>query len=205
MVTFAAEPEVVTPPTTDRELVRQSLDFLIPLRGTAIGDAVARAAEVAHDAVNPHTERTLASVGPEAAPSESKQPAAVLFLSDGFQTTGLLSPEEGASRARELGIPVYTIALGTDEGVVDLGFGGEERRIPVPPDRYSLRLIAEQTNGRYFDAPTAEALRAAYEELGSLLAREPSEVEATAVFLGIGAALALAAAVLSTLLFSRIP
>jgi NAD(P)-dependent dehydrogenase (short-subunit alcohol dehydrogenase family) len=45
MVTFAAESEVVAPPTTDRTIVRQALEYLVPLRGTAIGDAVARAAE----------------------------------------------------------------------------------------------------------------------------------------------------------------
>ena len=106
---------------------------------------------------------------------------------------------------RELGIPVYTIALGTNHGVVEFGFGPEQREVPVPPDRESLRLIAEQTHGKYFDAPTTEALQAAYDELGSLLGREPKDVEATAVFLGIGAALALVAAVLSALWFARIP
>jgi Ca-activated chloride channel homolog len=56
----------------------------------------------------------------------------VLLLSDGFQTAGLLTPLDGAERAKELGIPVYTIALGTADGVIDLSFGGEARRIPFP-------------------------------------------------------------------------
>jgi Ca-activated chloride channel family protein len=208
LVTFAAENEVVAPPTTDRTVVRQSLEFLVPLRGTAIGDAVARAAEVAHDAVEPHSERTLASFSAAAAEDdqdEERPPAAVLFLSDGFQTTGVLTPLDGAARAQELRIPVYTIALGTDAGVVEFGFGPERREVPVPPDRESLRMIAEQTDGKYFDAPTAEALKAAYDELGSLLGEEPKDIEATAVFLGIGAALALAAAALSAIWFARIP
>jgi Ca-activated chloride channel family protein len=205
MVTFAAEAEVVAPVTTDRELVRTSLDFLVPLRGTAIGDAVARAAEEARDAVGPERDRRLASVRTAAAPSGSAPPAAVLLLSDGFQTAGILDPLDGAARARELGIPVYTIALGTDEGIVEFGFGPERRVIPVPPDRESLRRIAETTNGRYFDAPTAEALQSAYAELGSLLAREPGETEATFAFLAVAAALGLLAAALSTAVFSRIP
>jgi Ca-activated chloride channel family protein len=66
-------------------------------------------------------------------------------------------------------------------------------------------MIAEQTGGKYFDAPSAEALGAASEELGSLLGEEPKQVEATAALLGIGAALALVAAALSALWFARIP
>jgi Ca-activated chloride channel homolog len=205
MVTFAGEAQVVAPPTTDRELVLSSLDYLIPLRGTAIGDAVARAAEVARQAVGPQGERSLASVSTAAPARGSAPPAAVLLLSDGFQTAGLLQPLEGAARAKELGIPVYSIALGTDEGILDLSFGGEARRIPVPPDRESLRMIAEQTGGKYYDAPSAEALEAAYTDLGSLLEGEPGEAEATFAFLAAAALLALLAAGFGVVWFSRIP
>lgn len=202
MVTFAADPEVVAPATTDRELVLSALEFLAPLRGTAIGDAVARAAEEANEAVGgSQGDRRLASVRIAAAPSGEHPPAAVLLLSDGFQTAGILAPLDGAARARELGIPVYTIALGTDEGIVDFGW----REIPVPPDRETLRQIAEDTNGRYFDAPTAEALKAAYADIGSLLAKEPGETEATFALLAASGLLALLAAGLSAVWFSRIP
>jgi Ca-activated chloride channel family protein len=206
VVTFAAEAQTVAPPTTDREIVRSSLDFLVPLRGTAIGDAVDRAARVARDAVGPQSKRDLASVGAAAEPSSGPPPpAAVLLLSDGFQTAGLLQPLEGAAHAKELGIPVYSIALGTDEGILDFGFGGEQRRIPVPPDRETLRLIAEQTGGKYYDAPSAEALTAAYDDLGSLLQSEPGKDEATALFLAAAALLAIAATGLSLLWSSRLP
>jgi Ca-activated chloride channel family protein len=202
MVTFAAEPQVIAPPTTDREVVRSSLDFLIPLRGTAIGDALARAADVARTA-GATEGRTLASV---AAPSRSERsPAAILLLSDGFQTAGLLTPLEGAERAKSFGIPVFTIALGTPEGVLDLGFGGLSRQIPVPPDPETLRAIARETGGRFFDAPSAEALQAAYSQLGSLLSNEPGELEATFAFLAGGGVLLLASAALSALWSSRLP
>ena len=129
----------------------------------------------------------------------------MLLLSDGFQTAGLLQPLEGAAHAKELGIPVYSIALGTDEGILDFGFGGEQRRIPVPPDRETLRLIAEQTGGKYYDAPSAEALEAAYSDLGSLLEGEPGKAEATFAFLAAAALLALLAAGFGVAWFSRIP
>jgi Ca-activated chloride channel family protein len=208
MVTFAGDVQVVAPATTDHGLVRSSLDFLVPLRGTAIGDAVERAARVARDAVGPRSERDLAAVftaapAPRSGPAP---PAAVLLLSDGYQTAGLLQPLEGAARAKELGIPVYSIALGTDEGVLDFGFGpAGPRRIPVPPDRETLRMIAEQTGGRFYDAPTAEALGAAYDELGSLLQSEPGKDEATSLFLAAAALLAVLAGGLSLAWTSRLP
>jgi Ca-activated chloride channel family protein len=200
MVTFAAEPQVVTPVTTDRDLARQALDYLVPLRGTAIGDAVARAAELASDAVGGAGGRQVVSFNSAARPTGP--PAAVLLLSDGFQTAGTLLPLEGAAQARELGIPVYTIALGTEDGVLSFGDG---REIQVPPDRATLRQIAEDTHGRYFDAPTSKALTSAYAQLGSLLSEKPGETEATFAFLAAAAAMGLAAAALSALWFSRIP
>jgi Ca-activated chloride channel family protein len=203
MVTFAREAQVVAPVTTNREVVRSSLDFLVPLRGTAIGDAVARSAEVARDAVGPRPERVLASVS--ASPATPSSPAAVLLLSDGFQTAGLLAPLDGAARAKELGIPVYTIALGTPNGVIELDFGGFTRRIEVPPDRETLRAIADETGGRFYAAPTAEALKGAYADLESLLSEEPGEAEATALFLAVAAALLLLAGVLSAAWSGRLP
>lgn len=210
LVTFAGEAQVVAPVSRDRELVRSALDYLFPLRGTAIGDAVVRSAELAQQAVGGQRRgrvvATLASVTtPLAATTSDKPPAAVLFLSDGFQTEGRLTPEEGAARAKELGVPVYTIALGTAEGYVEFDFGGGDRRIPVPPDRETLRRIAETTGGEYFDAPTAEALTKAYEELGSRLGREPGEEEATFALLAIAAVLLLAATALGALTSARLP
>jgi Ca-activated chloride channel family protein len=201
MVAFAGDAQVVAPVTRDRQVVREALSYLSPQRGTAIGDAVARAADLARDAVGPQPARHFASVGSLAAASGDREPAAVLLLSDGFQTAGTFSPLDGAARAKQLGIPVYTIALGTDEGILDFGL----RQIPVPPDRDALRAIAQQTGGKYFDAPTGESLQAAYADIGSLLAKEPGKTEATWAFLVVGAILALLAVGASLFVFSRAP
>jgi Ca-activated chloride channel homolog len=207
MVSFAEEAQVVAPVTSNRQPVREAIDFLFPMRGTAIGDAVARAAELAQEATGTQAETQISGFALAQSDSDSgtKSPAAVLLLSDGFQTAGLLPPLDGAARAKELGIPVYTIALGTADGVIDLSFGGEARRIPVPPDRETLRLIAKETGGKYFNAPSAEALRSAYSELDSLLSREPGKDEATYAFVLAAGLLGLGAAVMSALWFSRIP
>jgi Ca-activated chloride channel homolog len=207
MVAFAEEAQVVAPVTTNRQPVREAVDFLFPMRGTAIGDAVARAAELAQEATGTQAETQISGFGLAQSDPDSgtEPPAAVLLLSDGFQTAGLLPPLDGAARAKELGIPVYTIALGTADGVIDLSFGGEARRIPVPPDRETLRLIARETGGKYYAAPSDDALRGAYDDLGSLLSREPGKDEATYAFVLVAALLGLAAAVMSALWFSRIP
>ena len=47
-------------------------------------------------------------------PTTAKGEVAILFLSDGRQNRGLLPPRDGASLAAAAGIPVFTVALGTD-------------------------------------------------------------------------------------------
>ena len=125
----------------------------------------------------------------------------MLLLSDGFQTAGQLTVQDGLAKAKQLEVPVYSIALGTDEGILNFGV----RQIPVPPDRDALRAIAEQTGGKYFDAVTSKALDAAYDDIGTLLAKEPGKTEVTWAFVLAAGILALLAAGASLFAFSRVP
>lgn len=223
LVVFAGEAQVATPPTQDHELVRTAVDqadtFLV-FGGTAIGDALQRAVEVARRAVGeppagaqaagaPRGEtRVLAQSGSCSEPS----PASILFLSDGAQTRGFLQPLEGAALAREACIPVYTVALGTPEGVIERGaFGffppdqGSGQLIPVPPDPDTLRAIAELTGGEFSEARDAETLSAAYASLASRLGREPGESEVTFLLVALAAGLLAVAGVLSAVVSPRLP
>ena len=217
LVVFAGDAQVATPPTHDHELVEQAVDEIGEFQswgGTAIGDAIATAVELAQESLA-DVEQTIAL---RAAPADdTKGLASILFLSDGAQTRGILQPSEGAAQAKEAGIPVYTVALGTPEGTVSgpLGFGfggpapggpsGGQRIIPVPPDPFTLREIANTTGGEFTEARTAEALSKTYEKLGSRLGREPGETEVTFVFLAAAGGLLLAAGVLSALWSPRFP
>jgi len=153
--------------------------------------------------------RSLAQAG-EPDEGEEKSPVSILFLSDGAQTRGVLQPLEGAELAKEAGFPVYTIALGTPEGVIERGpFGGAPQDagqvIPVPPDPDTLRAIAQTTGGEFSEARSAEALTKAYDDLGSRLGREPSESEITWLFLAIAGVLLLIAGGIAAFVSPRFP
>jgi Ca-activated chloride channel family protein len=223
LIAFAGNPAVAAPPTTDHGLVRESLDTIqwFPgFGGTAIGDALAAAVELGQKAVNDQS-GNLASVT-TAAPSPARGLVSILFLSDGAQTRGTLEPLQGADRAKEAGIPVYTVALGTPGGTLQFRFGyggggggapggppppygGPGRRVPVPPDPDTLRAIADRTGGEFFAARDAKSLQAAYAKLGSRLGRKPGRSEITYAFLAAATGLLVAAGLLSALWSPRLP
>lgn len=192
LVTFAGDVTVAAFPTHDRALVRDSVAAISQWSaggGTAIGDALVRAVEVGGDAF-----------GEEGLPAPSGEPAdtspvTILFLSDGRQNRGLVPANEGAETAQRTGIPVYTVALGTDNpGAFQggFGYGGSFNRVP---DRATLRAIARTTGGEYFAARSPEALSSAYGDLGSRLGRERRRTEVTHLAVAAaGIALAAAAA-----------
>jgi Ca-activated chloride channel family protein len=192
LVTFAGDVTVAASPTHDRKRLRRSVAAITRFQaggGTAIGDALARAVELAREA--------FAEPG-RSAPATGAMPGGdgavtILFLSDGRQNRGLIPPAEGAALAAGAGIPVYTVALGTDRpdpgSAARSGFFGFSRA----PDRETLRAIARTTGGEYFAARSARALSSAYDELGSRLGRAERRTEVTSLFVA-AAALALAVA-----------
>jgi Ca-activated chloride channel family protein len=224
LIAFAGDPAVAAPPTTDHGLVRESLDTIqwFPgFGGTAIGDALAAAVELGQQSVADNDQNgNLASVS-TAARSPTRGLVSILFLSDGAQTRGTLEPLQGADRAKEAGIPVYTVALGTPNGTLNFRFGyggqggapggppppfgGSGRRVPVPPDPETLRAVANRTGGEFFAAHDAKSLRSAYAKLGSQLGRKPGRSEITYGFLAGAAGLLLAAGLLSALWSPRLP
>jgi len=191
VVAFSETAEVAAPATDDRQLAIEAIDYLYPQRGTAIGDGIARGVEVARAA--------------EVGRAVTERPAAILLLSDGSQTEGILLPLEGAARAKSFKIPVYTIALGTPEGVVEFNRFGGTRIIPVPPDKPTMRQIAAQTGGRFYEAESVGELREAYEKMGSLVSKVERKQEVTYAFVAGGLVLLLAAAAIAVVTFPRLP
>jgi Ca-activated chloride channel family protein len=215
LIAFAGDPAVANPPTANHDLVRKSLDtieWFPSFGGTAIGDALAAAVKLGQQAVS-GAGGNLASVTAVAPNTETRGLVSILFLSDGAQTRGELEPLAGADLAKQAGIPVYTVALGTPDGTLNFGGGGGYpgagpfggRRVPVPPDPETLKAIAVRTGGEFFAAQSAKSLQTAYKKLGSSLGRKPGESEITYGFLAGAAFLLVAAGLLSALWSPRLP
>jgi Ca-activated chloride channel family protein len=192
VVVFATRAQVAAPPTEDRSVAQAALSETRPGEGTALGEAIVLALRAA---------RSVPGERPEERP-----PASILLLSDGAQTQGEVLPLEAARRARSARIPVYTIVLGTPEGVVERELpGGFTERIRVPPEPQALRQVAVMSRGEFFTAAGAEQLRRVYDELGSRLGHRDKRAEVTVAFAGAGMALFLIAGALSTLVLRRLP
>jgi Ca-activated chloride channel family protein len=191
VVSFATRAVVGVAPTENRSLVEASLDNLAPGEGTAIGDAVALSTQVGEG---------------RRAEDGSAPPRSVLLISDGARVGGAVAPQAAARRAKRLGVPVYTVLVGTENGVVEETLtGGFRQMIRVPPSPDTLREIARLSGGEFFTATDAEGLERVYGDLGSRLGTRKESREVGDYFAGGAAAFLLAGGALSALWFRRVP
>jgi Ca-activated chloride channel homolog len=229
LVAFATEPVTLVSPTTDREQVKSALDSLRPRDGTAMGDALMQVLDIAEkiqadnqasaDASGTPapsaTPAPAATPGASAAPSASGPPTdqpsgqplvAAILLSDGANSTGATEPITAADRAAKMNVPIYTIALGTPDGTVDVRDNfGQMVTLPVPPDTETLKQIADTTGGKAFNAPTAEDLKQVYANLESRIGYTEERQEVTFALVGAGLLLVVLGAGLSAVWFGRLP
>jgi Ca-activated chloride channel homolog len=215
LVVFSTEAETLVPPTTDRVAVREALATLRADGSTAMGDGLSNALdaiESARHAAGSRGGRGAATPdsggsgnGGTGSGGSKAPPAVTLLLSDGANMAGV-NPLGQAERARELGVPVYTIALGTADGVLQRrdAFGGL-RLQPVPPDPETLARIAETTNARFFQAPTSNNLNQVYDSLGSHIGFRTEEREVTFAFAAAALILLAAAGALRARRAARLP
>jgi len=181
LVLFGTRPFLQAPVTADLETVAKLLDESeVGLAGddTAIGDAIGLA--VKHLRERPADKRVL------------------VLLSDGASNAGALDPRKAAELAREAGVRIYTIGVGSEDRVVQTFFGPQTIPGTSDLDEKTLRAIAKATGGSYFRADDTESLLRVYAEIDKL---EPTEGEQTTVrpvralfYWPLGGALALAAA-----------
>jgi Ca-activated chloride channel family protein len=152
LVAFAGAAITKSPPTTDRRMLQEmiaSLQLHTLPDGTAIGLALASGAARLRDS-----------------PAKSR---VLVLVTDGDNNAGQIDPESATAIAAGLGLKVYAIAVGTDDGPVvipvpvrnQLTGQMEVRRVPwnVRIDEALLQRIAQRTGGRFFRAHDPEALR----------------------------------------------
>ena len=195
LVTFSDYAQQIVAPTTDRGAVSGALERMVADGGTAMGDGLARGLQTAQT-----------PVPTEDGKGTRKLPAIIVLLSDGKNTLGVNDPLEIAARAKQAKIPIYAIALGTDDGeVVQQDPFGYTQTIPVPPDKETLRQIAQLTGGRFFEAVSAKDAEQIYSRIGTRLTSRPEQREVTVAFAGGAFILLVAGGALSLVWFGRLP
>lgn len=200
LVVFARYADSVSPLTFDRgnlltilgdvEIVRERSED-----GTAVGQGLALAVERLRGQETP-----------------SK---VVILLTDGVNNAGDIDPLQAAELASRFGIRVYTIGAGTT-GYAPVPVtlpGGRTvlQRAFVEMDEDTLRVIAENTGGRYFHAADADALERVIDEIDRLERGEIDEIRYVdfeyhyAYFVLLALGLMGAAAFSNATLLRRIP
>jgi len=160
LVVFSAESFTQCPLTSDHaaliNLMRDVKSGMID-DGTAIGLGLANAVNRLKDS------KSISKV--------------IILLTDGVNNTGSIAPLTAAEIAKNFGIRVYTIGIGTQGTAkypVQTQFGIQYQDMDVQIDEDVLRKIAEQTGGKYFRATDNEKLRNIYKEIDKL---EKSKIE----------------------------
>ena len=193
VMAFNQTPTILATPTTDRQAAREAIAKMTPSGGTASGEAIATA--VAALRTNPKS---------QSGPKQQPPPAAIVLLSDGKSTSGR-NAVRAAKAAASAGIHVYTVALGTPNGTIQVKRkNGTTVTGPVPPDPQALGEIAQQGGGKTFTAQTQDGLSEVYQRLGSQLGHKLTKREITAEFAGGGLALLLLGGVMSLAWFGRL-
>jgi Ca-activated chloride channel family protein len=184
---FNNRPRTLQRPTRDRGAVHDALQRLEPSGGTATGEAIKAALQL---------------LRPPLEPGEQPAPAAIVLLSDGKSVTGR-DPVAVAREAAKEKVPIYTVALGTPSGTIQVPRGGGRSGTvtqQVPPDPATMQQIARITGGQAFETDDADQLSAVYDRLGSQLGKKKEERDIGYLFVG-GALIALGLGAVTSLTF----
>jgi Ca-activated chloride channel homolog len=199
LITFNGESQLLVPPTDDRTRVKQAFDTVRASGGTAIGTAI----QTSLSALDPVLQKNKGNGNSNS--KKSAPPASVVLLSDGYSTTGP-PPLSAARQAKKLNIPIYTVALGTQNATVQVADPvGGYRTVQVPPDRETLKRIAQTTGGKFFATGDSRKLSDIYKSLGTRIGFKKQRRELTSAFAGAGLALMMLGGAFSLAWFGRLP
>ncbi len=164
LVVFAGESFTQSPLTTDQSTLQTMLGRVRSAvglidDGTAIGDGLATSLNRLRE-------------------SDAKSKV-IILLTDGVNNSGSIAPMTAAALAKDMGVKLYTIGVGTRgtapyPRVNSYGDIVDYVSVKVEIDEDMLREMAKTTGGEYFRATNNQALEAIYEQINTL---EKSEVE----------------------------
>ena len=102
-------------------------------------------------------------------------------MTDGVNNSGFIEPETASKIAKDFGIKVYTIGIGTN-GMAEFpyayapnGKGFLFKMMPVEIDEKLMKEIAKATDAKYFRATSNKKLQAIYDEINKLETTEIQE------------------------------
>ncbi len=163
IVLYAAEAYTKTPVTSDKAIVLDAIQSIkydnVLQDGTGIGMGLTTAVNRLKD-------------------SKAKSKV-IILMTDGVNNAGFIEPETASQIAKEYGIKVYTIGIGTNgDALFPYAYapngGFLFRMMPVEIDVNLLQAIARNTGGKYFRANSNSKLKAIYDEINKL---ETSEIQ----------------------------
>ena len=224
LVTFARYADTICPLVLSHNVLLEFLNNteLVRLRaedGTAIGDAIALAAarlKEAEDELQQRKAQLILAGEKNLAGQDGSfeiKSKVIVLLTDGVNNAGQRDPLEAAELAKDWGIKIYTIGIGSAQAytTVQTPLGNYKMPTSQNLDEKLLKAIAEKTGGFYGRADSAETLEKIVERIDELEKTEVKSIQYTqhAELFGpwtLAALLVLAAEILaSCTIFRKIP
>jgi Ca-activated chloride channel family protein len=188
LVSFSGQVSVKVAPTVDRDAVKVAIDNLKLGDSTAIGEAIYSSL----DAITSFAAQTTST-------SDAPPPARIVLMSDGFNNVGR-EPTVAAKAAKVAGVPVSTIAFGTENGTVNV----DGQSVQVPADRTTLKAVADISGGTFHTATSEAELKQVYADIGSQIGYSTERRDVSWRFLVLGLGFGFAAAAASLLWAGRL-
>jgi Ca-activated chloride channel homolog len=207
LVTVAGTAALAQAPTEDRDVLLKAIDYLPMQYGSALGTGILVSLEAllpgagidAQKIINESAETGGAknqtqsgqSLDDQKAAAHAASPStgqgrqmAIVLISDGQSNMG---PElkQMADLAATHQVKIYTVGIGTTEGDV-VQMQGRSMRVKLEDE--ALKKVSAITQGEYFKADSAQALKSIYNQLGHRLRfekRAMSEITAHVAILGL--------------------
>ncbi|WP_395053957.1 VWA domain-containing protein [Flavobacterium sp.] len=163
IVFYAGEAYTKTPVTSDKAIVQEAIKDIkfdnVIQDGTAIGMGLSTAVNRLKD-------------------SKAKSKV-IILLTDGVNNAGFIEPETASQIAKEFGIKVYTVGIGSN-GMAEFpkafasdgSYIYEMRKVEI--DEQLMKNIATNSGGKYFRATSNSKLEGIYNEINKL---ETTEIE----------------------------
>lgn len=153
-IVFAGTAYTRVPLTLDHNIIKQSLGEVssesVNEEGTAIGMAI--------------------SVGLNRLKKSEAASKILILVTDGDNNAGTINPDTASELARDMGVKVYTIGVGTDKTILPVEtFGGTQyQQSEGGLNEALLQKTAEVTGGQYFRAKDSKALSLIFDNINLL-------------------------------------